>query len=177
MSLYRSLAGWLKIVNEVQVFEICSNKKWYIDWLSASKMGDDVKDITETAEYKGIRAIIVTMFRFSVNCDWKLSNPKPCRGPTSWVRASLSRMSAIGCRGRNAMFCFSSLLGRLFHDVVCSKIRIMRARRLQATENRNICYVGRSWLTTNSLSYKLMLCPITCTFFGSGTYLYKICFL
>lgn len=32
-------------------------------------MGDDVKDITETAEYKGIRAIIVTMFRFSVNCD------------------------------------------------------------------------------------------------------------
>lgn len=37
--------------------------------MSSNKMGDDEKEITQTAEYKGIRAFIITMFRFGVNCD------------------------------------------------------------------------------------------------------------
>lgn len=67
VSSYRSLAGCLKIVNPLWVFEICSNKKWNSEWLSSSKMVDDVKNITETAESKGICAIIVETCHYSVN--------------------------------------------------------------------------------------------------------------
>lgn len=83
VSSYRSLAGCLKIVNPLWVFEICSNKKWNSEWLSSSKMVDDVKNITETAESKGICAIIVETCHYSVKCDWNCLTPSRVVAPRS----------------------------------------------------------------------------------------------
>lgn len=46
-----------------------------------------------------------------------------------------SRMSVVRCARCNPMFCFSSLFGRLFPVVVCSKISRIVARQLECEDD------------------------------------------
>lgn len=123
--LERSLAVWLEIVNEVWVFEICSNKKWTVSDCHRARWLMTWKILRKKLKVKVLCAFEIHTCRFNVKCDRnRLTLNRvvaPRRGFVLSFRECPQLRSGLWLSQSDVLFFI--YIRTSFDVVVCSKFR------------------------------------------------------